>query len=295
MAGLARGHARGDGGDRDLQHAGLLRPARARGLREGPDLQRRAREERTRPQNGLCRRGVAGALAGVRAAGGQLHPAGRDQGGPGRYPLPYQDRPAAGQRDRPARQHLAGRRDQDRLGGLVDRHQVRAGDDRGADRRGAPRPGPGPAGQGHDAVQDRGPVHGPGRPIQRPPRPDVPPAPGPYRPPGGGDRPAGRPDRADDGALSVLAGPAGHRPRDRPARRRRGDLRDRGDRKRSSSPTTRTWPPGPGCARATTSRLASAAPASPAMATRTCRPCWSNAPGPRSATTATSNPSTTGT
>ena len=28
-----------------------------------------------------------------------------------------------------------------------------------------------------------------------------------------------------------------------------------------------------GCARATTSQLASAAPASPAMATRTCRPC----------------------
>jgi len=97
-----------------------------------------------------------------------------------------------GQRDRPARQHLAGRRDQDGLGGLVDRHQVRAGDDRGADRRGTPRPGPGPAGQGHDAVQDRGPVHGPGM-ARRPPRPDVPPAPGPPRPPGGGDRPAGAP------------------------------------------------------------------------------------------------------
>jgi transposase len=52
------------------------------------------------------------------------------------------------------------------LGGFLDRHQVRAGDDRGADRRGTPRPGPGPAGQGHDAVQDRGPVHGAGRPLQ---------------------------------------------------------------------------------------------------------------------------------
>src|SRR6516225_4643418 len=113
------------------------------------------------------------------------------------------------------------------LGGLVHRRQVRPGDDRGADRRGTPRPGPGPAGQGHDAGQDRGPVHGPGRPLRRPPRPDVPPAPGPHRPPGGGHRPAGRPDRADDGALPVLAGPAGHHPRDRPARRRRGDLRDR--------------------------------------------------------------------
>ena len=49
------------------------------------------------------------APAGVRAAGGQLHPPGRDQGRPGRGPLPHQDRPAAGQRDRPARQHPAGR------------------------------------------------------------------------------------------------------------------------------------------------------------------------------------------
>ena len=32
-----------------------------------------------------------------------------------------------------------------------------------------------------------------------------------------------------------------------------------------------------------------------ATATTTCSPCWSSAPGPRSATTATSNPSTTGT
>jgi hypothetical protein len=62
----------------------------------------------------LCRRRMAGAPAGVRAAGRQLRPAGRDQGRPGRGPLPHQDRPAAGQRDRPARQHLAGRRDQDR-------------------------------------------------------------------------------------------------------------------------------------------------------------------------------------
>ncbi|HEX5299652.1 MAG TPA: transposase [Streptosporangiaceae bacterium] len=34
------------------------------------------------------------------------------------------------------------------LGGLLDRDPVRPGDDRGADRRGAPRPGPSPAGQG---------------------------------------------------------------------------------------------------------------------------------------------------
>ena len=295
VAGLARRHPRGDGGHRDLQHAGLPRADRARGFRAGAGVQRRACEERPGPQNRSCRRGVAGAPAGVRAAGGQLHPPGRDQGRPGRVPLPHQDRPAAGQRDRPARQRAAGRRDQDRLGCLLHRHQVRAGDDRGADRRGTPRPGPGRAGQGQDAVQDPGPVDGPGRPVRGPPRPDVPPAPGPHRPPGGDDRPAGRPDRGDDGALSRPAGPAGHHPRDRPARRRRGDLRDRRRASGSSSPPTPTWPPGPGCAPATTNRPANAAPASAARATSTCSPCWSSAPGPRSATTATSNPSTTGT
>ena len=80
-----------------------------------------------------------------------------------------------------------------------------------------------------------------------------------------------------------------------PLVRRRGDLRDRRRRHASSSPTTPTWPPGPGCAPATTNRPASAAPASAARATRTCSPSWSSAPGPRSATTATSSPSTTGT
>jgi len=131
-------------------------------------------------------------LPGVRAAGGQLHPAGRDQGRPGRGPLPHQDR-----RQRVSEIARLGSTLQDAgiktgLGGLVDRCQVRAGDDRGADRRGTPRPGPGPAGQGHDAAQDRGPGHGPGM-ARRPPRPDVPPAPGPPRPPGDGHRPAGAP------------------------------------------------------------------------------------------------------
>jgi transposase len=40
---------------------------------------------------------------------------------------------------------------------------------------------------------------------------------------------------------------------------------------------------------------ASAAPAGGARATRTCSPSWSSAPGPRSARTGTSSPSTTGT
>ena len=65
-------------------------------------------------QDGLLRRRMAGAPAGVRAAGRQLHPPGRDQGGPGHTPLPHQGGTAAGQRDRPAGQRAAGRRDQDR-------------------------------------------------------------------------------------------------------------------------------------------------------------------------------------
>src|ERR1035441_8472969 len=64
---------------------------------------------------------------------------------------------------------------------------------------------------------------------------------------------------------------------------------------RNSSPTPRTWPPGPGYAPATTNPPGNTAPAGAATATSTCSPSWSNAPGQQSATTATSNPSTTGT
>ena len=184
---------------------------------------------------------------------------------------------------------------QDRLGGLLDRHQVRPGDDRGADRRGTPRPGAGRSGQGQDAGQDPGPGDGAGGPVRGPPRADVPPAPGPHRPPGGDDRQAGRADRGDDDALSAPAGPADHRPR---ASARwpppRSSPRS-APTSASTSPTPRTWPPGPGCAPATTNQPANAAPASAATATRTCSPSWSSAPGRRSATRATSNPSTTGT
>ena len=99
----------------------------------------------------------------------------------------------------------------------------------------------------------------------------------------------------EDDPLSRPAGPARHRPRDRPARRCRGDLRDHRQPPQSSSPPPRTWPPGPACAPATTNRLANATPAGAATATSTCSPSWSSAPGPRSAMTAISNPSTTGT
>jgi len=62
-----------------------------------------------------------------------------------------------------------------------------------------------------------------------------------------------------------------------------------------SSLTRRTWPPGPGSARAATNPPGNATPANPAMATSTSSRSWWNAPGPPPATTATSRPSTTGT
>ena len=92
------------------------------------------------------------AAAGVRAAGRQLHPPGGGQGGPGRDPLPGQDRPAAGQRDRPPRERAAGRGHQARLRGLVRLHEVGTADDRGADRRGAARRRAGGPGHRQDAA-----------------------------------------------------------------------------------------------------------------------------------------------
>src|SRR5262249_4990232 len=92
------------------------------------------------------------------------------------------------------------------LGRLVHRDEVRAGDGRGADRRGAPRERAGGPGQGQDAVEDPGPVDGPGGEVRRAPRDAVPPAPGPHRSPRGDDRAAGRPGRGDDAALSRRPG-----------------------------------------------------------------------------------------
>ena len=69
---------------------------------------------------------------------GQLHPARGHQGRPGRHPVPHEGRAVADLGAAAAGQRAPGRRDQDRLGGLLHRHQVRPGDDRGADRRGTP-------------------------------------------------------------------------------------------------------------------------------------------------------------
>jgi transposase len=63
----------------------------------------------------------------------------------------------------------------------------------------------------------------------------------------------------------------------------------------SSSPTPPTWRRGPGSARATTSRPGNGTPAAAGTATCTCSRSWWRPPGQRSATTATSRPSTTGT
>ena len=63
----------------------------------------------------------------------------------------------------------------------------------------------------------------------------------------------------------------------------------------STSLTPPTWPPGPGSARATTNPPGNGAPASAATATSSSSRSWWKAPGRRSATRATSNPSATGT
>src|SRR5512135_2849496 len=64
------------------------------------------------------------------------------------------------------------------------------------ERRGARRPGAGPAA---DRREDGRPVDGPGRPVHRSPRADVPAAPGPHRRPRRGGRRPGRQDRAAGG------------------------------------------------------------------------------------------------
>jgi transposase len=84
-------------------------------------------------------------------------------------------------------------------------------------------------------------------------------------------------------------------PRDRPARRRRGDLRDRRGRdrvlprRRAPGLLDRAVPRQPRIGRQ------ALAPASAARATRTCSRSWSSAPGPRPARTGISSRSTTGT
>ena len=106
---------------------------------------------------------------------------------------------------------------------------------------------------------------------------------------------AGRADRRDDGALSRRAGPADHDPGHRRAGRRRGDLRDRGrcpgvlPRRRAPGVLGRAVPRQPRIRRETPFRPA------PPRQHRTSSRSWSRPPGQRSATPATSNPSTTGT
>jgi hypothetical protein len=55
--------------NRDLFHAGLPRPARARGLREGAGVQRRACEKRAGPQDGPVNRTTGRSSCGARADG----------------------------------------------------------------------------------------------------------------------------------------------------------------------------------------------------------------------------------
>src|SRR4030081_1750954 len=121
-------------------------------------------------------------------AAGQLHPGGEGQGGAGCGTLPQEAGARADRGIAATGWRAAGRRHQAGLGGLLDRHRVRAGDDRSADRRGTPWHGAGRAGEGPDARENPGSVPGPGGPFRRASRADVPVAPGTHRPPRGHDR-----------------------------------------------------------------------------------------------------------
>jgi hypothetical protein len=144
-------------------------------------------------------------------------------------------------------------------------------------------------------TRDGGHAGGPGRaagPVRGAPRHAVPASPGPPGPPRRHAQETGRADRGDDAAVSRRPRPPDHHPRNRPAVGRRGHLRARSSPRSArtsagTSPTRRTWHPGPGPAPATTSPPAGSAPGNAARAASTCSPSWSSAPGPRSATRAT--------
>ena len=133
VAGRARLHPCRDGGDRRLLEAGLAHPVRWR-VRADPG-QRRARQERARPQDRRQRRALAGRSAGARPDPRQLRAGGADAGDarPAAHPQAVGAR--AGQ-PRPAdAEDAGGRQHQARLG--ADRHhgRQRPRHARGADRR----------------------------------------------------------------------------------------------------------------------------------------------------------------
>ena len=182
-------------------------PCRARGLREGAGVQRRACEERARVARPTwpTRSGWRSCWSAGCSPGSFIPPAhikaARDV-----HPLPGQDRPAADLSEIARLGNVlqdAGH--QDRLRGLVDHHQVRAADDRGADRRGAPPAVLAELAIGRMRRRSRT-CDGAGGPLRRAPRADVPAAPGHIDHLDGDDREAGRADRGDDG--SPFAPPA---------------------------------------------------------------------------------------
>ena len=177
-----RGDARGDGGQRDLHRPGVLRACRA-GLRAGRGDQPGARQGAEGAQDRRQGLRPAGGAVRVRAAARLVYPALRAEGGAGPDPVQDEDGPGPHLGDPAAGQGAGIGRHQARLGGQQHNLPVRHGDDRGADRRGAPRRRAGGPGDRPDA--DRGeagrPVDGAGRPVHRAPRAAVPPAPGPDR------------------------------------------------------------------------------------------------------------------
>ena len=133
-----RRDARGDGGHRGLHRAGVLRAVRA-GLHRGRGDQPGARQGAEGPQDRREGLRPAGGAVRVRAAARLVHPAGGAEGGAGPDPVPDEDGPGPHLGDPAAGQGAGIGRHQARLGCQRHYRDVGHRDDRGADRRRAPR------------------------------------------------------------------------------------------------------------------------------------------------------------
>ena len=135
---------------------------------------------------------------------------------------------------------------------------------------------------------------GVGRPLRRPPCLDVSASSGPRRPSRGDDRSSRLPDRGHDAPLSGPARPVDHDPWHRSVRRRSGPLRDRRRHPRvlPRAAHLASWA---GLCPGNHESAGKRHSGKPRHGNSTSSRSWSSAPGRRSATRATSDPSTTGT
>src|ERR1017187_9198358 len=132
------GRSCGDGGQRGVHRAGVLRALRA-GLYRDRGGQPGARQGAEGPQDRREGLRAAGRAVRVRAAARLLHPGPGAEGGTGPGQVQDQDRPGPHLGDPAACQGAGIGRHQARLGCQRYYRGVRHGDDRGADRRGTPR------------------------------------------------------------------------------------------------------------------------------------------------------------